>query len=721
MIAADTKMAGSPATPARDRAGRALAPSDGASSDSPAVHALVVEDDADQAELVRRTLERQNFRVTVVGDGPRCFDAIAQHAYSVILLDYSLPRMNGLEVMAGLRARGFAAPVVMVTAQGDERLAIELMKAGGMDFVVKTSGYLAALPTVLRKVLKQHELAVENDRLHRETERRLHDAEALVELSRTLGSSLDLDALLGVIGRAAARATGMERCSIFDCREGRARLLVSQHASGTLDTDVFARFRGDEGSPLADLPFLASALDRRDAVLLVDPARDPLGSDVAAPAPRTVLVLPLFRLDAASGALVLDRQGHREAPTASEIALATTVASHVGLALENARLYAETQRTLADLKDAQDRLVRGETLRALGELASGAAHHLNNLLAIIAGRSQLLLRTASSPELRRPIEIIERSARDGSEVVRRIQEFARTRHVQEAQPVDLNEIATDVVEMVRPRWHDGAVAAGIEIDVSCELGTIPPVMAHPASLREMVTNLLLNAIDALPEGGHIGLGTVTEGRHVVLTVNDDGVGMTEEVRRRAIEPFFTTKGVKSTGLGLSVNYGILQRYQGSMTIESAVGRGTTVTIRLPAAASEEEAHEPDAAVATEQGKVLLLVDDEPEVREAIGELLQAVGHTVIHAEGGRQALAQLSAGLAPDLVLTDLGMPGMTGRELARTIKSRWPELPVGLVTGWGYAPGSEPPGGADFIMSKPVNLDRLLEVIDGFTGRGRS
>ena len=437
------------------------------------IHVLVVEDDVDQAELVQRTLERQSFRVTVVGDSAACFQAVAGDRYSIILLDYSLPRMNGLEVLTALRARGVCAPVVMITAQGDERLAIESMQAGGMDFVVKTSGYLAALSTVLRKVLTQHDLALENERLHRETRQRLRDAEALVDLSRTITANLDLEVLLGVIGQAAARACDMDRCSIFECRNGRARLLVSQRAGGALDAELAASFRDERARPVAELPFLAAAFARGDAVVIEDASRDPrVPADLGFRA-NTVLVLPLARQATATGALVLDTAAGDGPVAAARVVLATTVAGHVGLALDNARLYEETQRTLAHLEEAQDRLVRGETLRALGELASGAAHHLNNLLAVIVGRSQLLLRSGKAPDARRPLEIIERSALDGAEVVRRIQQFSRTREADDAQHVDLNQVASDVVEMTRVRWHDGAVAQGIAITDLVRAGRDP--------------------------------------------------------------------------------------------------------------------------------------------------------------------------------------------------------------------------------------------------------
>jgi signal transduction histidine kinase/FixJ family two-component response regulator len=678
---------------------------------------LVVEDDADQAELVQRVLERQNFRVTVVGDSAACLEKVAAHRYSVILLDYSLPRMNGLEVLTELRARGVGAPVVMVTAQGDERLAVESMQAGGMDFVVKTSGYLTGLPSVLRKVLTQHELALENERLHRETRQRLRDAEALVDLSRSISANLDFDALLGVIGRAAARACEMERCSIFECRDGRVRLLASQRADGALDQGIAPACRGEAGGPVEDLPFLAPVFDDGAAVVIEDASADARVFSSLGFGANALLVLPLVRQAAVVGALIFDSVPDDGVVAPARLVLATAVAGQVSLALDNARLYAETQRALADLGAAQEQLIHGKALRALGELASGAAHHLNNLLAVIVGRCQLLLQSGQVPAARRPLEIIERSARDGAEVVRRIQQFSRTRQEDEAERVDLNQVVCDVVEMTRARWHDGAIAQGIAVKTTCELGAIPPVLGHSASLREVVTNLVLNAVDALPRGGNIRVRTWAEGEHVMLGVSDDGIGMSDDVRRRALEPFFTTKGVRSTGLGLSVNFGIIERHHGALSIASAPGQGTAITVRLPAVSGHASPAAPAPVRELPAERRVLVVDDQLEVRQAIGELLESRGLSVTLASGGQDALAQLDAGLDPDVVITDLGMPGMTGRELAHAIKQRWRDLPVGLVTGWGDSSRHTQDSETDFVMSKPIDLDRLLEAIDRAIG----
>jgi CheY-like chemotaxis protein len=307
------------------------------------------------------------------------------------------------------------------------------------------------------------------------------------------------------------------------------------------------------------------------------------------------------------------------------------------------------------------------------------------------------------------VEIIERTTRQGADVVRRIQSFAGARRVGEPERVDLNQVVEDVVEMTRVRWRDGALAHGVTIDVQCELPPIPPVWGQVVALREVVTNLVLNSADALPYGGRIVIRTSATDGDVTVSVIDNGIGMTPDVLRRAQEPFFTTKGVKSTGLGLSVNYGIVKQHGGQVTIVSAVGKGTTVIVRLPAA--DVAAMPPVAPVAVKSLRVLL-VDDEADVRSALGDLLEDAGHVVAGAADGAEAIARLEAGPVPDVLLTDHGMPGMTGAELADIVHRRWPDLAVGLITGWGDEPHSVSQARPDFILSKPVHVDRLMEAI---------
>lgn len=227
----------------------------------------------------------------------------------------------------------------------------------------------------------------------------------------------------------------------------------------------------------------------------------------------------------------------------------------------------------------------GEALPAIGELASGMAHHLNNLLSVILIRTQLLLEEVEDPEIRGSLKIVEQATADGIETVRRVRTLSRAHPASEPVPVDLNRLVQEVLELTRPLWQAQAQARGIEIQASVEPGDVPKVTGDPAGLREVLMNLLLNAVDAMPRGGRITVRTWASGKRVHCSVADTGVGMSEEVRRRALEPFFTTKGPKNTGLGLSINSRIIRRHGGELTIESAEGQGTAVTFSLKAAST----------------------------------------------------------------------------------------------------------------------------------------
>src|SRR5712691_7583007 len=298
----------------------------------------------------------------------------------------------------------------------------------------------------------------------------------------------------------------------------------------------------------------------------------------------------------------------------TDLQFLTALLTYIGYAVDNARLLQEAQQSanqlqivVDDLRATQAQLVRGETLSAIGKLASGMAHHLNNLFAVILGRLETLLVKVPDQEARRYLEIIQRAAQDGAEVVRRVQRFSRVQPVSRTVPVDLNQLAQEVLELTRPRWHNEALLRQIRVDTALDLGAIRPVAGELAPLREVLMNLLLNGVDAMPDGGRLVVKTWMRGPDVHCSVSDTGAGMSEEVRHRALDPFFTTKGPKSTGLGLSVTYGIVQRHNGKLEIESTPGRGTTVTITLPAMGTTMPAPAASPALATPSQLRVLIV------------------------------------------------------------------------------------------------------------------
>jgi signal transduction histidine kinase len=405
----------------------------------------------------------------------------------------------------------------------------------------------------------------------------------------------------------------------------------------------------------------------------------------------------------------------------------TTLIAHVAYALENARLLEESRLTterlqtvVEELRTAQTRLVEGETVRALGQMASGMAHHLNNLLAVVSGRLQLLLLRAHDPALRKPLETAERAVGDAAEVVRRVLGFSAAQPVRETTRVDLNEVAADVIELTRPRWQDAAQLRKAMIDISFEPGEEVIVAGEAAPLREVLMNLVLNALDAMPEGGCVTVRTWLEDGWVYCSVGDTGSGMSADTRQRALEPFFTTKGPKGVGLGLSVSVGVVQRHRGEMDIRSTEGQGTVVTLRIPRPGVTPPPDTVPLAPSPAAPLNILVVDDEPTVLEALGDTLAEDGHTVLRAGSGREALAVLDGGERVDVVITDLGMPGMTGWELARALRTRQPDLPVGLISGWTSSAdfSAEEASHVAFVIAKPYTLGALRTALAPFRPR---
>jgi signal transduction histidine kinase/CheY-like chemotaxis protein len=410
----------------------------------------------------------------------------------------------------------------------------------------------------------------------------------------------------------------------------------------------------------------------------------------------------------------------------TDLQFLNTLMTHIAYALDNARLLQEARLSanrlrsaMEDLRTTQTRAVEGETLRAMGQMASGMAHHVNNLLAVISGRTQLLMVKTLPPEMRRPLEIIQRATFDAADVVRRVLGFASMQPTPAATAVDLNEVVREVVELTRPRWRDEAQMRALTIDVGLELGKLAPVAGEAPALREVVMNLMFNAIDALPKGGAVRITTWAADDWVFCAVADNGVGMNDAVRHRALEAFFTTKGPQATGLGLSVAHSIVQRHGGELSLRPNDGKGTVVTLRLPQAPPGPAAAEPEPAP---QGPSLciLVIDDETSVREALADSLAEDGHTVVQAASGPEGLARLAGGAAVDVVVTDLGMPEMTGWDVARAVRTRHPDLPVGLITGWAVALeiSDEERHGVDFIIAKPYTLEALRAAFAGIQPR---
>ncbi len=374
--------------------------------------------------------------------------------------------------------------------------------------------------------------------------------------------------------------------------------------------------------------------------------------------------------------------------------------------------------TLGHLRGAQQEIIHRERMHALGKMANGIAHDFNNALAPILGFSEMLLtkpEAAADPaKVRTYIEMIHNAALDSAKVVSRLREFYRHRDENEIfAPVVVNELVQQVIAVTRPRWKGQALAAGVNIAIRTELGDVPTVAGNEAELREALANIVFNAIDAIPERGTITIRTEIQGSWLVISVTDDGVGMTEDVRARCLEPFYSTHEIEGTGLGLGSVYGIVRRHEGQIDIRSELGRGTTISISLPLARETAPLQETAPQISTGGGLRILVVEDEPMVRDVISLYLEEDRHVVTLAENGRDGLEKFRAGEF-DLVLTDRAMPEMNGDLLAKEIKAAKPDQRLILLTGFGdlMNGAGEQPEGVDLVVGKPFTMTALRDAI---------
>jgi len=378
---------------------------------------------------------------------------------------------------------------------------------------------------------------------------------------------------------------------------------------------------------------------------------------------------------------------------------------------------------ITERKEMEDRFVQAEKLKALGEMAGGVAHDFNNFLAAILGRAELMKlyltthgrkeRRSSTKHLLNGLEVIDRAATDAAETVRRIQEFTRTKPERDFVQVRLNQLVKEVIELTRPRWKDEAESKGIKYTIKQELKANRPVAGIPSELREVLINLVINAFDAMPGGGELTIRTETDGHFTSIWVTDTGIGLTKATRKKIFDPFFTTKGPKSSGLGLSVSYRIVERHGGEIFVANGRTKGAAFCVKLPIAEKFQPKNIQEEVPSGGKKAAILVIDDEPEIRNSLREILSQEGHRVTIAESGKQGLEAFKTNRF-DMVLTDLGMPGMSGWQLAKEIKELNPATPVAIITGWGLDvdPHKMRNAGVDLFIAKPFRINDIRRLV---------
>lgn len=676
---------------------------------------LIIDDSADDQLLYQRSLTKGTdgaYEILCAESGDEAFARLDDFAPDCILLDYSLPGHNGIEVLKRLRATHPFTAVAMLTGQGNETVAVAAMQQGAQHYISKSS----ITPEALQRAIG---VAIEHCGMQRRIHSQVERLNLLHQITRAIGERQDLDSILQVVVRALEDRLPVEFASV--CQYNRTdKTLVMARAGAKNEALVKELMSG--GAKVAIEAEIEQAIAGE---FVYEPeaanAKSSFTRKLAAAGLNSFMLAPLQVQGEAFGIVVVARtavdgfnEGDRE--------FLHQLSEHVALAAHQVQLYGALQQAYDKLRETQQVVMQQERLRAVGTMASGIAHDINNALSPVALYTQSLLEGDEnlSPRARSYLETTQRAIEDVAHTVARLRDFYRQREQQAPHtPVQLNQLAQHAIDLTRARWSDMSMKAGVVIKVKPDLARdLPSVMGAEPEIREALVNLILNAVDAMPEGGDITVRTTFSGKTARLEVADTGAGMTEETRRRCLEPFFTTKGERGTGLGLAMVYGIAQRHNAGIEIESTLGKGTTVSMvfRLPEVV---EAAPKQAAASTGPTKKhnLLLVDDDPLVLQSLRTTLEIEGHKVTTANDGQKGIdtfkAEHERGNKFSVVVTDLGMPHVDGRKVAAAIKAISPATPILLLTGWGQGmTQEETPQHVDGVLGKPPRLRDLRAAL---------
>ncbi len=552
-------------------------------------------------------------------------------------------------------------------------------------------------------------MSIQNFQLQTQLEIQVDRVQALLELATTIYSTLDYKVVLEKVIHYAKKLAEADGCTIYilDPETQTLKPWMSNY-NEYIDQIMKFELKMGEGATgkaaQSGLAIISNFADQDHRTVQIPGTPD---------VPESLMSVPLMWSGEVIGVITINAKGHRRFSD-DDLNLLTIFARHVSDAIENARLFENLEKAYKDLNEAQNQLVQSERLRALGEMAGGVAHDFNNILGAILGRVQLLLLNENlEDKLKHGLKLIEKSALDGAETVRRIQEFTRVHKFSYSSKVDLNQILEDALEMTQPRWKDAAQQKGADIKIFKQLQEIKQVAGVASELTEVLNNIILNSVDAMPEGGSVVVRTYQDPDWAYVEVQDSGLGMSEEVKRLAFEPFFTTKGKQGTGLGLSVAYGIISRHKGEITIDSKEGKGTTFKIKLPIHERAGQIKEVEVPKVMDLKFRILVVDDDENIQEILQDILSLEGHQVTLASSGDQAL-KLFKTSNYEVVITDLGMPGMSGWELAKEVRQLNSQIKVILITGWRAQIETDKikESGVDFILPKPFHLEQIKEVL---------
>jgi PAS domain S-box-containing protein len=625
-------------------------------TDKPTI--LIIDDDKGMCKTLARILELDGYQISTANTASEGISSIKEDVFNIALLDIKLPDIDGVELLKILKNTAPDLSVIMMTAYASTENAIKALNRGADAFVTKPFD-IEELRAIVKKSIDKQRLAFEKKRLEKELKESVEKYRELFEnINDALAVFMKPDGQLAIYNARFISLFGYSENELKN-----KRLLDFVHPEDS--TKARERFEKRFIEEVLEDIYELKMLDKHGKVFFLE-------------------------------------IGDRPYSHKGEI---------VGLEL--------IMRDISERKIIEEQLIQSEKLRAIGQMASGVAHDFNNALAIILGNTELLNRQIETMEIdaiKGQLQVIETAALDAAETVRRIQEFTRIRTDKAYSTVDINRVVREVREMSKPRWKDQSQEMGINIEFVPQLSdAVLPVLGNPSELREVLTNIIFNSIDAMPKGGRISIETRKTNGEAQIQVNDTGIGIPADIKRKIFDPFFTTKGVVSDGLGLSIAYSIITRQGGRIAVESKEGEGTTVNIFLPISPEFKEDEQEQKSVTKRDvaNSTILIIDDEEMVRNLMENLLTQNGHHVIKAASGKEGLEIFNQG-GIDLVFTDIGMPGMSGWEIARSIKAQDKTIPVALITGWGIEIDDKKmkESGADLVLNKPFKVKELVDLV---------
>jgi len=385
--------------------------------------------------------------------------------------------------------------------------------------------------------------------------------------------------------------------------------------------------------------------------------------------------------------------------------------------LSTAQLVRELTKDRARALESSSRLADAETMAALADMSSGVAHDFNNVIGAIVGRLQILKLKCQDDTIVSALDRLEATALEGSETVRKLQQFTTSVKTKQLKPVDLSALIHDYSTDIRAIWRSLAERKRVTVDFRSSLPEAV-VKGVPEDLVSVLEHLILNAVEFAPEGSNVPVELNESGQTIALSVADSGAGVPEGIRSRIFYPFFTTKSAKGAGMGLAIVYGIVSRHGGKIRFDSEVGRGTVFTVSLPMKEGHRDQSDISRKIVTAARLRILVVDDDEQIREVLSDMLSLDGHTATRCRDGYEALKMLES--EPyDMVVTDLGMPGMSGLDLAGIVHEKNPHIPIAMITGWGMQLDHDEMAikGIKTVLSKPFHLKDVKALVLELTG----